>query len=117
MSGRPRVLTDEERRLRSNAYQRAHRQQQRDKQRAKSDYASNWGAAIPQGCHDPHTRVVPPDAVVKDLEYRKALELTLSQSLLGDPPPGYSALDRSKKDDGVGRSHPSLGSGVHRQVP
>lgn len=42
-------------------------------------------------------RQIIPQQVLADRDYRARLPRSVTQTLFGDPPPGYSALDRKAK--------------------
>lgn len=70
---------------------------------SKHQAIRNKGAVIRDNDGMTATRAAKPDPVIiaRQRDYQDALERrTLTQALLGDPPPGYSALDRKRGAEG-----------------
>jgi hypothetical protein len=79
------------------------------RKRKRYQYSVN----IPDQCHDPAYFVRPPDVVLAEREWRLGLDLSLSQLLFGDPPLGYSALDRLRRSRRERRLRAGVYGGRH----
>jgi hypothetical protein len=71
--------------------------------RRLSDHGPSFGAPMIRGLGSLEAKRAPPELLVdREHRARAATRRTLTQVVLGDPPPGYSALDRlaTTHDDG-----------------
>jgi hypothetical protein len=72
-------------------------EEQREIRRKQISVTRKGRSAVAAFDHPVMTNKRAPDERIAEREYRLALPRTLTGQYFGDPPPGYSALDRKRQ--------------------